>query len=41
MSDRAIWGFLELKQRTLAKSLKQKWAEVLIIVITLPALLFC
>jgi hypothetical protein len=39
MSDRAIWGFLELKQRSLAKSLKQKWAEVLIIVITVPALL--
>src|SRR5262245_49349865 len=39
MSDRTIWAFLELKQQSLAKSLKQKWAEVLIIAITLPALL--
>src|SRR5262245_48467475 len=39
MSDRAIWDFLGLKQQSLAKSLKQKWAEILIIVITLPALL--
>src|SRR5262245_3542396 len=39
MSDRAIWEFLALKQRALAKSLKQKWAEVLIIVIAFPTLL--
>jgi hypothetical protein len=39
MSGRAIWRFLERKQRSLAKSFKQKWAEVLIIVTTLPALL--
>jgi len=39
MSDRAIWEFLVLKQRALAKSLKQKWAEVLIIVIAFPTLL--
>src|SRR5262245_4410107 len=39
MSGRAIWRFLERKQRSLAKSFKQKWAEVLIIVIAFPALL--
>ena len=37
MSERAIREVLKLKQRTLGKGFRQKWAEILILAIMIPA----
>ena len=40
MRDRAIWELLDLKQRTWGKGLKQKWPEILTLVIMIPAFIW-
>jgi len=40
MPGKTIWEFLDLKQRTLEKGLKNKWAEILILVIIIPAFIW-
>src|SRR5262245_10826981 len=40
MSGKTIWELLEFEQRTLGKGLKQKWAEILILVILIPGFIW-